>query len=371
MADIRFKYLVRDTSRHDTHRYYVRLPGAKKKIRIWLAPDDPGFLDAYQAAREGRQLAKPGSKGAAPQKAVLAIPGTFRALCEDYLSSTTFKADNNPIRQRTVRGILNHCWLEPISPKSPLLMGDCKIVTFGAKHVIILRDRKADTPVAANNRVREIRRVFNWKQEESPEETIYNPAAKVKMLSHETKGFHSWTLKEVAQFEAKYPIGTRPRLAFDLLLYTAQRRSDIVQFGRQHVTDDGWLVFTQNKTKTTLEIPIIEPLAESIAASAIGQMQFLVTNYGKPYSANGFGNTFRTWCDDAGLPHCSAHGLRKATSARLAELGCSEEEIGAITGHLDPDQIKVYTRAARQKLMAASAMRKLAASLNREQKSPT
>jgi integrase len=310
MVTIRLKYLVKDTSRHRQDRFYVRRPG-EKKIRIWHNIDDPEFQSAYQAAIDGHALPKPGCIGTASQaKAQLAIPGTFRAICEDYLQSASFKADNALVRQRSLRGILNHCWLEPIKPGSDLVMGDCSLKTFSAKHVVILRDRKAAKTAAANNRVKAIRRVFNWKQEENPDETIYNPAAKVPLLNHKKKGFHSWTLAEVAQYEARHPIGTRPRLALDLLLYTVQRRSDVVQFGRQHVTPDGWLAFTQKKTGTTLEIPIILPLAESIAATSTGQMQFLITNFGKPYSAAGFGNAFRTWCDEAKLPHCSAHGLR-------------------------------------------------------------
>jgi integrase len=55
-------------------------------------------------------------------------------------------------------------------------------------------------------------------------------------------------------------------------------------------------------------------------------MPFLVTAFGKPFTANGFGNWFRQRCDEAGLPHCSAHGLRKAAAARLAELGAGESE---------------------------------------------
>ena len=94
-------------------------------------------------------------------------------------------------------------------------------------------------------------------------------------------------------------------------------------------------------------------------AGPTGVLTFLVTDYGKPWSNAGFGNKFRDWCDTAGLHHCSAHGLRKAAAAKLAELGCTVHEIMAITGHESLKEVERYTKAAEQKRLAKSAMRKL------------
>ena len=38
-----------------------------------------------------------------------------------------------------------------------------------------------------------------------------------------------------SRFEAKHPIGSKARLALALLLYTGQRRGDVVRLGRQHI----------------------------------------------------------------------------------------------------------------------------------------
>ncbi len=375
----KLKYLVVDTSRHGQERLYVRRPG-RKKVRIWLSPDHREFLMAYQAALEGIALSKPVSSNRAA--VTIARPDTFRDLCQRYLASSRFKADNNPTRQRRVRGILESCCQEATKPGSSLYIGDTSLVTLDASHVNVLRDRKAAFSAAANKRVKEVRRVFNWYQEEHPNKNIPNPAARVKLLKRKVKGFHSWTLEEVARFERCHPLGTAARLTLDLILYTAVRRSDVVKLGRKHVTHDGWLHFEVGKTGVELDMPIIEPLAGSIAAfieankgTLAGNANadsFLVTAYGKAFSPAGLGNRVRQWCDEAGLPHCAAHGVRKATSARLAELGCTEEEIAAITGHLDLDQIRVYTRGARRKLMAENALRKLESGLNqRARKSMT
>ncbi len=134
--------------------------------------------------------------------------------------------------------------------------------------------------------------------------------------------------------------------------------------GKQHV-HKGALRFTQKKNEkrkpVSLDIPIVAELQRVIDASPCGKSTFLTTELGRPFTAAGFGNAFRRWCDDAGLKECSAHGLRKAAAAQLAELGATEHEIMAITGHRTSKEVVRYTQAARQKILAERAMAKLSA----------
>ncbi|HEY8248740.1 MAG TPA: tyrosine-type recombinase/integrase [Hyphomicrobium sp.] len=87
-----------------------------------------------------------------------------------------------------------------------------------------------------------------------------------------------------------------------------------------------------------------------------GDLHFLTTDYGRPYTAAGFGIRFREWCDDAGLPHCSAHGLRKAAATSLAEAGASAHQLMAWFGWRSLNEAERYTRAANQKKLAASVV---------------
>jgi integrase/recombinase XerD len=132
--------------------------------------------------------------------------------------------------------------------------------------------------------------------------------------------------------------------------------------GRQHVRD-GRIRFRQAKNEhrnpIEVDIPLHPNLAASIAATEVGNLSFLITQYGKPFTANGFGNKFKDWCRQAGLPHCSSHGLRKATAAALAEAGATPHEIMAITGHQTLDEVERYTKAARRTKLADEAMAKL------------
>lgn len=159
------------------------------------------------------------------------------------------------------------------------------------------------------------------------------------------------------QFEGYHGPGTKARLALTLLLYTGQRRSDVIRLGRQHIRD-GFMHVRQQKTGVELAIPIHATLAAIIAETPADHLTLLTTQTGKPFSAAGFGNWFRDRCNEAGLAHCSAHGLRTAAARRLAEAGCTMHEIAAITGHASLSEVQRYTKAADQKRLALSAMEK-------------
>jgi integrase len=161
---------------------------------------------------------------------------------------------------------------------------------------------------------------------------------------------------EFPQFEAMHPIGSRARLAFALLLYTGQRRGDVIRMGRQQV-QAGFIVVRQQKTGTVLEIPILAGLWEVLSSNPAEHLTYLTTRASEPFKAPGFTNWFRDMCRAAGLPPgLSAHGLRKATCPRFAEAGCSANEIAAISGHASLREVERYTKAADQKRMATAAM---------------
>jgi integrase len=220
-----------------------------------------------------------------------------------------------------------------------------------------LRDRKAATPEAANERLKALRQVFLMAINNDLAER--NPARDVPYIRTGSQGFHTWTFEEVRRYEVRHPVGTKARLALALLLFTGQRRSDVVRFGRQHAKG-GWLTFTQTKNQkrrpVTLSIPILPELQTILDAMPSSNMTFLVTEFGKPFTSNGFGNRFRKWCDEAQLPHVSAHGLRKAGAVIAAENGASERQLMAVFGWSTMKEAARYTRAARQKVLAASAM---------------
>lgn len=262
---------------------YFRQKG-QKNVRMHGTPGTPAWEELYR-----RLLA-----GFRPEAEKLHRPGkdTFAWLCQQYMSSPEFGELNERTR-RARRGILNHCMTE--SPQGETLtFGDVPLSHFRPTTVAKLRDAKRGTPEAANGRIKAIRAVFAWATLPEVGITQVNPARDVKYFkSANPEGHHTWTIEEVEQFEKRHPLGTKAHLALALLLYTGQRRGDVVQFGRQH-EKDGWLKFTQQKNRDRkpihLQIPIRKELRDVLERSPAGDLVYLVTEFNKPFTDNGFGN---------------------------------------------------------------------------------
>jgi Phage integrase family. len=145
-----------------------------------------------------------------------------------------------------------------------------------------------------------------------------------------TLGHKPWTVDMIEQYHRSIPLGTKARLAMDLMLYTGLRRSDVVRIGPQHIRD-GILTIRLQKSggMTEVVLPVLAPLQESINATKTGDLAFLVTNFGKPFTAAGFGNWFAEQCKAAGVDG-RAHGLRKAAATFAAENGATPHDLMAI-----------------------------------------
>ncbi|GAN71107.1 hypothetical protein ASY01nite_22160 [Acetobacter syzygii] len=307
-------------------------------------PGTPEFDEEYRMAMAGEILP-------APSKEVI-IPGSFRDLCVRYYGSGMFArldARTQYVRRGVLDGLSERC-------------GSFQVATIMPKHVLALRDSKEGKPEAGNGILKALRQLFSYGVQVGM--LGKNPAADVSYIPSSGTGFHSWTPEEIQKFEQAHPVGSQARLALALLLYTGQRRSDVVRFGMKD-TREGFLTFTQvkngKKKPVTLTLPLFPELLRIIDATP-GAMEgetFILNAYGKPYTAESFGNRFRDWCNEAGLPHCASHGLRKAAAVRLAELGCTAHEIAAVTGHRSLKEVQRYTLAADQKRLAASAFARM------------
>jgi integrase len=273
-------------------------------------------------------------------------PDTISALIVSYYKLVF------PTLKRSTQG-MRRSILEPFRREH----GDKPARLLKREHVAAIIAKKADTPHAANNLLKVLHMLFAHAIDINM--LASNPAAEVRKFRTESDGFHTWIEDEVAQFGGHHPMGSKAQLALALLL-TGQRRSDVVRMGWQHLVD-GFIAVKQEKTGTPLLIPLdIDPsLPESLALVPKTNMTFLVTRFGAPYTPRGFTTWFRQKCDEAGLPQCSAHGLRKLVATRLANNGCTEEEIKAITGHKSSSEVARYTKARDQKRLAESAARKL------------
>lgn len=351
---IDFPYLMPDEDRHGNRRLYVRKNG--RKVRIREKPGTEAFAQAYADALHAIEH----TDGKDHTIIKGAPAGTLGWLAACYFASTEFRGID-ATSQRTRRLIIEDCLRERRKPTSADIMRDCPISLLSAAHIKMLRDRKIETPGAANNRRKYLSAMFGWAVDSGLMRS--NPAREVRRVRYATAGFHTWTVDEVRQFEARHPIGTKARLSLALLLLLGVRRGDVVTLGRQHVKA-GWLRMvprkTRHKRRELSEKPILPILGDIIAQSQTGALTFLETAYGKPFTAAGFGGWFRARCDEAGLPECSAHGLRKAGATIAAENGATDRQLMALYDWTSEKQANVYTASANRKRLAGDAARLIA-----------
>jgi integrase len=331
-----------DTDRHGNIRIYYRAKG-RPKVRLRATPWTPEFMQQYEAAKSASPM---------PIKSKGIAPGTWQWLCVQYFSSIDFR-QLNPKTQRERRWILESTFDEKISPNSNKLFKDFPLSKMMADAIEVLRDRKIEKPQAANARVIAIKVVFKWATKKRLVDS--NPAMKVERARIKSDGFPVWTLEDVKQFEQHHPIGTKARLALALLVFSGQRRGDVVRFGKQHVKN-GKLIFKQQKTGKDMYLPILPELQKIIDASPCGDLTFLVNELNRPWNAHGFSNKFREWCNQAGLPKLSAHGLRKASATVAANNGATAHQLMAMFGWSTLAMAEHYTRAANREHLAEQAM---------------
>lgn len=337
MSTIRLPYIHSFRDRHGRQRYYFRRQGFKR-IPLPGAPGSKEFIEAYQRAVAGE------TAPAMMVGASRARPGTISALVIAYFNSPDFRqlaAQTKITYRRIIEGFQREHGDKPVQGLQPI-------------HIRRIVNARAAKPVVANMLLRMIHTLMSfaviheWRSDD--------PTLGIKKFRQRTEGYHTWTEEEIAQFESRWPVGTKERLAFDLLLYTAQRSSDVRVLGRQHMRGEV-IELRQQKTGTRVTIPVHPSLKRSLEAHPSGGITFLLQRHQKPFSAAGFSNWFGEAVRAAGLPvGVSAHGLRKAHARRLAEAGCSTQQIMAITGHLSLKEVERYTRAADKAALAKQAM---------------
>jgi integrase len=328
--------------RRDGRAYFYLRRRGYPSVRLPGLPWSPSFMAAYEAALAGPRNAI----GAGRVK-----PGSVAAVVAEYFDSREFFGSKSAGTQRMRRGILE---------RFRAAYGDRPFALLPADWIEALLDAKP--PHAARSWLVTLRSLCQFAVKRRYLRT--DPTANIKLRAIKGDGFHTWTDDEIKQFEAHHPIGTKPRLALALLLYTTQRRGDVIRMGRQHIrqTPDGEVLYVrQEKTGKELNLPIRPELRAVLDATPSEHLTFLTMTGGKPYGGEHFSTTFREWCDVAGLPkNCSAHGLRKAACRRAAEAGYSANEIAAWTGHDSLREVERYTKAADQERMARNAMARTA-----------
>lgn len=332
MTQIRLDYIHEYRDRHGRIRRYVRKPGVRKAALPGV-PGSPEFMAAYAAAISGRPEGRHKD-------------GTVGALVTGFMGSVEF-TNLKPKSQRLYRMVLErfaiqdgHRMVHDMPPE---------------KARKIVEEVGSKRPGMGNLTRAVLRKLFEYAIDTRLRTD--NPFGRIK--AYKLGSHHTWTDSEIEQYEARWPVGTRERLAFELLLGTTQRVGDVAALSRHDVKAGAFSV-VQEKTGAVLTIPIRPRLLAAIKATPAKGVNVVGDQNGRPLSANALSKMMEAAIEKAGLPaRCVAHGLRKAGLRILAEHGASTHEIKAMSGHRSIEQVQGYTEKADQARLARSAMKRV------------
>lgn len=336
MPKSRPRYLHHEKNRHGIWVWYVRVDRKKPRVRIRGVYGTPEFDADVDAAISGKPVRSPVSK---PRV------GSLRWLVGKWKESPDWADMANSTKRQRENILL------PILAEN----GDNPFNQLTDSAIVEGMKTRKDTPFAANNFLKTMGAFFAWAKKSKHVEI--NPTIGVGFMSRVTEGFEPWTIEDVAKYRARWPLGTRQRLAMEILHTSGLRRGDAVRLGKQHMGADGLLHIKTEKTNVDVAIVITPELAAVIEAGPTGDLAYICGEKGGPLVKESFGTFFRKWCDLAKVTK-SAHGLRKFAATELAEAGGTELELQATFGWKTSSQSGVYTKKARNSLLSKSAAAK-------------
>lgn len=349
------KYVSAYFDRHGTERFRYRRGEVSRQLA------GPFNSAAFKASLDDARQETPAPK---PSRF---IPGSFDELLSLYYRSAKFTAAGEK-RQAIIRGILEAFRAD----YGRDLVTNCKarhveafLVAKRQKRVV--GKRSVGGPEAARALHKQLKRLFRLAVK--LEWISVNPAELADSAGGERGTRHTWTEAEIARYRHRHPLGTKARLALEIILWTGQRRADACSLGSRHIKGNR-IEWTAGKGDKPMILPLAPQLKAAIdAMPTVGIRTLLVTEWGEPYSKDGFGNRFREWCIEAGLPdECRAHGLRKAIARRAAQLEATQQQLKAIGGWEQDAEVSTYTKGVDQARLADVAIARIIAWEQAEQK---
>lgn len=331
MVNLNLPYVHRTTNRFGREYFSFRKKGCRR-VRLPGKLGSAPFMKAYNECLQDSAVSNDENKH-------LIKAGSVIALVREFYKTKVYLA-LAASTQKTYRNTLERFCYEH---------GHKLVVDLQARHIEDILAKMVKTPAAANQLRKRLKQILRLAIKLGWIKT--NPIHEVDRISYHEESHHTWTEEEAERYVKRHAFGTDEYLAFAIMSHTGLRKSDAVKLSKAHISGNNIVLQSQQKTRASVIIPISEKLAEALALVE-GRTTFLVNSYGRPFTANGFGNWMRERCDEAGLPQCSSHGLRSLIATRLAEAGAGDSTISAILGHKTNRQAAIYTQAANRKKMA-------------------
>jgi site-specific recombinase XerC len=342
MAVIKLKYVNSFANRDRKGgrvRHYFRRRG-EKAIPLPGLPGSEEFMAAYAMAL----AATPDQPEVGANRT---LPGSINALVVDYYRSAEWQHGLAEDTRKTRRRIIERFRVKH---------GDKRVALLRREHIEKML-AQISKPSAKRHWLKAIRGLLRFAV---PTMLKVDPTAGVAAIKlPKSKGHHTWTDDEIAQYRAHWPLGTQQRLVMEFALETASRRGEVVQFGPQHVKN-GRIRIERTHGSDDVDIPISPELLAACNAMPKSHLTYIISGHGKPRSKYGLGNDFAKWATEAGLSaRCRLHGLKKSGMRRWAEAGGTAHELMAFSGHRTLSQVQHYTSAADKKRLADSGFAKM------------
>jgi len=334
VAVLKLKYVNEYRDRTGKLRRYFRRGGKTLgALPGEIASEE--FMSAYQGFLAGDT----------PVKRTAKIPGSLGLLITEYYGARPF-LNLKPSSRQIYRYVL-----EPLAKAH----GHRTAMMTHKNAAKIIQEIGATRPGMANLTKSVLQKLMKYAVKAGwPDD---NPIIGIEPFKRGTH--HTWTEGELKAFETAWPLGTRQRLAYALLLYTGQRVGDVAKMVRADISD-GTLHVIQQKTGAELYLPVLPELEQAMRAGPAKGLSLIGTENGQPMSRAALSHMMRAAIRDAGLSaKCVSHGLRKAAMRRLAEHGATGKQIAAVSGHKTLREIERYTAAADQKRLAKDATDKV------------
>lgn len=330
-------HVIAEKNRHGKVVFYYRVDkGPRTRLP---APADPTFKACYQAAVSGKPIKKQSDD-----------PRTLAWLVGRYMESADWKELSDGTRRQ--RSNIFHNMLKDENG-FPTDAAKARFKDVTSDSIANgLEDRRA-TPVQANNYLKAVVGLFKWAKKDNHVEI--NPTVDVDRLKVKSDGFPAWDESDVRLFCAKWKIGTPQRLALEIAMHTGLRRSDLVKVGRQHLRGNELSIRTE-KTGALITVELPQRVLDIIEATPTGDMHFLVTSFGKPFSTPGFGNWFGDAARQANIEK-NTHGVRKFAATTAANGGATAHELMSQFGWANSKQAEVYTKGADRARLGKKASR--------------
>lgn len=341
--------VTRFVDRHGKVRYRFRRKGWKSAF-LKGEPGTPEFHRSYA------EIVDRGEAEADVIQSTRAVtPRSIDDLIRRY--KTTVRWKRKGARTQRVQARILERFADKVS-SSGKRYGERPVASITVAWLENVFGQMVDTPAAANELRKVLSGLLDCACRMSPPWRTDNPARLTEKYGS-GEGFHDWTDEEIEQYREHHKLGTMARLTLELALNTAARRCNVNKIERDHIKG-GRIAVAHAKGNNEASIPLLATTQAAIDALPATPIRYLITTaYGKPFTDAGLGNRMRKWCDEANLPHCSLHGLRKAMSRRLAESGATDAEGQAVTGHKKASTFAHYRARANRAALAERAVSNL------------